>query len=41
MSPNNALHSDGPRVARSAGERWRWADRSGHHADEDLCAYSL
>jgi len=26
MSPNNALHSDGPRVARPAGERGRYAD---------------
>jgi len=29
MSPNNALHSDGPRAARPAGERGRWADRKG------------
>lgn len=23
--PNNAFHSDGPRLARPAGERWRRA----------------
>jgi hypothetical protein len=25
MSPNNTLHSDGPRVARPADEHGRWA----------------
>ena len=28
MSPNNALHADGPRVARRAGERGRSAPRA-------------
>lgn len=41
MSPNNALHSDGPRVARPAGERGRYygslqlTERPGLHRELD------
>jgi hypothetical protein len=40
MSPNNALHLGGPRVARLAGERGRWSSRKTSMKGSPLITHS-